>query len=278
MEYSFEFSVSIFGSDPNTIDGHVKRGGNENSNKIVLGVQGKNTDFSEVIIMDKAKLNEYFSSEAASREIAEEKDRSTEVASYGMSASGTWDDPEKKKELTQIPANTILITQGWRDVQEHPGGGGKIDYRTASGEARSLTEGVIVSVRGPSPGGPNYVIVASKKEDGQTVYARYYHLDPKSMVGLSVNKPVAVGDLLGREGTDGGIFPQHIDLGVSTSLVGDNLDFSKMVDASPVMEDGTRKLKALADSNPTNPAYADYKKKPIFKGGEKKPVSETLSN
>ena len=60
MEYSFEFSVSMFGSDPNTIDGHMKRGGNEKSNKIVIGIQGKNTDFSESVLMNSAEFNRDF--------------------------------------------------------------------------------------------------------------------------------------------------------------------------------------------------------------------------
>jgi len=69
MEYSFEFSVSIFGSDPNSIDGHIKQNGNEDNNKVVTAIQGRNTHFDETVGMDEVELkNSFLPSKAPEKE------------------------------------------------------------------------------------------------------------------------------------------------------------------------------------------------------------------
>ena len=65
MEYNFEFSVSIFGSDPNSIDGHIKQKGNEKNNKITTAIQGRNTHFDETVGMDETELKNNFPPEKA---------------------------------------------------------------------------------------------------------------------------------------------------------------------------------------------------------------------
>jgi len=60
MEYNFEFSVSIFGSDPNSIDGHIEMNNNSGSDKIVVAIQGRNTHFDETVGMDETELKSYF--------------------------------------------------------------------------------------------------------------------------------------------------------------------------------------------------------------------------
>jgi hypothetical protein len=64
MEYNFEFSVSIFGSDPNSIDGHIKQNGNEKNNKVTTAIQGRNTHFDETVGMDEVELKNSFPPES----------------------------------------------------------------------------------------------------------------------------------------------------------------------------------------------------------------------
>jgi hypothetical protein len=274
MEYNFEFSVSMFGSDPNTIDGHIKRGGNEKSDKIIIGRQGKNTDFSKSVLMDVDELNTYFILEPIPDVVAHsysEKEEQNEQSFYGKrTAPGYWDTLEGRESLAKVPDNSIRVTRGWKDGESHDG---KVDYRTASGMVRSFTEGTIVSVGGPSPGGPNFVVVESKDQSGQTIYTRYYHLDPDSMGDLSRGKTVPVGAVLGKEGTDGGKYPPHVDLAVSTSLNGKNIDFNNMIDASPMMNEGFRKLNELAKAELVTTEYSDYLNVD-YKHGKKTNASE----
>jgi len=65
MEYNFEFSVSIFGSDPNSIDGHIEMNNNSGSDKIVVAIQGRNTHFDETVGMDETELKNNFPPEKA---------------------------------------------------------------------------------------------------------------------------------------------------------------------------------------------------------------------
>jgi hypothetical protein len=60
MEYTIEFMIACFGPDFDKIDGHVKKNGNEASNKIKYAIQGQNTDFDEVVQMNKTELNTWF--------------------------------------------------------------------------------------------------------------------------------------------------------------------------------------------------------------------------
>jgi hypothetical protein len=111
-------------------------------------------------------------------------------------------------------------------------------------------------------------VIVKSDFNGKTVYTRYYHLDPDSMGDLKKGAVVPVGAVLGKEGTDGGKYPQHVDLAVCTAVAGRNIDFSTIEDASPIMEEGVRQLHALAKANPNSPDYSDYKNKPVFKHGE----------
>jgi hypothetical protein len=60
LDYSFEFTVSSFGTDTNSIEGHVKKNKNDKSNTVITAIQGRNTDFLSTVQMNSAELNRYF--------------------------------------------------------------------------------------------------------------------------------------------------------------------------------------------------------------------------
>jgi len=66
MTYNFEFVVSAFNDD--TIEGHVRKNGNEYSSRVVLDIQGQDTSFSRTARMDTSELNENFRYDRVPRE------------------------------------------------------------------------------------------------------------------------------------------------------------------------------------------------------------------
>jgi len=60
LDYSFEFTVSSFGTDTNSIEGHVKKNKNDQSNTVVTAIQGYNTRFLTSVQMSLEELNKTF--------------------------------------------------------------------------------------------------------------------------------------------------------------------------------------------------------------------------
>jgi murein DD-endopeptidase MepM/ murein hydrolase activator NlpD len=249
LDYSFEFTVSSFGTDTNSIEGHVKKNKNDKNNTVITAIQGRNTDFLSTVQMNSAELNKYFppSPKPPEEYAYSDTETSNEYAFYNT--------PSGKASVASMPPDTFRITRGGGDVEDH---NGKVDYRTSSGKVRSLTSGKIHSIQQSDGtyGAPCFVVVESEFE-GQKIYTRYYHLTPDSVKSLSEGQEIEIGTLIGEEGTDGGKYPPHTDFEVTTALVGLNTDHKTRIDATAVLNEG---LKVLNEKAKTDNQFSDYKK------------------
>lgn len=246
MDYSFEFIVSSFGLDLQGVDGHISKNDNYLNRDVNVALQGSNIDFKTIIGLDTDELNRYFP-------IDEVPDPSL----YDYS------DKERKDELdfwstgdaVKIPEGVFRITRGWRDGEGH---GGKCDFRTHTGTVYSATEGTVVNVKvSPYRGGSNYVLVKSVWE-GKDVYVRYFHIAYGSHK-VKVWDSVHIGTVLGREGTDGGVYPPHCDFEVR-KIAGLNANYfdGERLEATPILDNMWKVLNPQAETNGTY--EKDFKK------------------
>jgi murein DD-endopeptidase MepM/ murein hydrolase activator NlpD len=246
MEYSFEFVVSSFGTDLQGVDGHLSRDNNKSDNEVKVAIQGFNIGFKTVIGLDAEENNKYFPPDSIPEpSLYDYKiDELREELDY-YSKSG-------ETSVVAIPEGVFKVTRGWIDGETH---GGKCDFRTHTGYVYAATEGEVYKVRKSYvKGGSNYIIVKSDW-GGTPIYVRYYHLNTDS-ISLNPGDYVVVGERIGREGTDGGAYPQHCDFEVK-KIVGTNPDYvdCQRIECSPILDAMWNKLHSLADI----PEYSDFK-------------------
>lgn len=249
MEYSLEFIVSSFGVDLQDVEGHVSRENNYLDNKVHIALQGSDIEFKTIFGLDTNELNTYFP-------IAEVPDPSL----YDYSDKEAREEVEffeNKNEggVVAIPEGVFRITRGWRDNEGH---GGKCDFRTHTGTVYSATAGTVQVVKSsPYYGGSNYVIVESEF-NGEQIYVRYFHLAYGS-VRLRKGDTVEIGTVVGREGTDGGKYPQHCDFG-ARKVVGTNTNYldCPVFEVSPILDNMWKTLHPKAEYDGT--FEKDFKK------------------
>ena len=266
IDYNFEFIVSGLRGDK--IDGHLRQGDNDLNPSVEISIQGQDTSFIKTVRMSEEELNKHYKIDPKVQysqmsynyeefELYDEQDYYNPVPN----SSGYWDTPEGRAKVSPVPPDTIRVARGGLDGEGHDG---KIDYRTSSGEIRSLTEGVIFQKAW------NFIVVKSKVVDNGKVrdaYVRYYHIDSESMTSLPVGTEIRPGDLLGSEGTDNGKYPPHCDFEVrafdGASLNNVQYKDAERIDATTVFNTGVNRLKEAGNT--------DYQKTE-YKHGNKKGV------
>lgn len=222
IEYNFEFVVAGVRGD--FFDGHLRKDNNDSNPKVEISIQGEDMELTKTVRMDEDQLNEYYKTESIGSNISFEQeydiDEATNEATYSTDLPttgnpGYWIDSKGVQHpVSIVPANTVKVTRGGRDEEGH---GLKVDYRTGSGDIRSLSDGVVTEV-GRASDGEYYVIVKTQVPyNGQMVdaYVRYYHMDPQSLGSVSPGASVPAGSLVGTERYEGSTkYPPHCDLAV----------------------------------------------------------------
>jgi GH24 family phage-related lysozyme (muramidase) len=116
MDYSFEFTESIFGSDPNTVEGHVKKNGNNKSNKIVNAIQGKNINFDTSVYMDLAEMQRYFPIQEDSNTVSPTNQAGPQYQVVQLSGDVTKDTMAQLKIDEGYRNDTYYDSQGYLTV------------------------------------------------------------------------------------------------------------------------------------------------------------------
>jgi hypothetical protein len=253
MEYSFEFIVSSFGILYPGVEGHVSMEDNQLDNQVHISLQGENVGFTPILGLDQNELNSYFPLSDAkdptlydytTREYSDEKKFFGDPLENGVSPIGP---------------GIFRITRGWRDGEPHGDPNMKCDFRTHTGTVYSATDGTVWKVQKSTLyGGSNYIIVSTNFR-GTSLYVRYYHLDINSIV-LVVGATVSVGSVIGHEGTDNGMYPQHCDFGarIINPLASNYLDCVEF-QVNPILDDMWRTLHNRAISAPiVDPIRLDF--------------------
>lgn len=222
IEYNFEFVVAGLRGD--FFDGHLRKADNDLNPRVEISTQGDDMELTKTVRMDEDELNKYY-------EMAPVKSQTLyDVGSDPVDAANDpptdakkdyWTDSKGVKHpVSVVPEGQVRVSRGGLDGEPHKDKNGninlKIDYRTGSGEIRSLSSGVVV-VSQLSTEGEWYVVVKTKVPyNGEMVdgYVKYYHLDP-ALANVVVGSVVEPGSSLGFERYEGSVaYPPHCDLQV----------------------------------------------------------------
>jgi murein DD-endopeptidase MepM/ murein hydrolase activator NlpD len=244
MDYSFEFIVASFGIIYPDAEGHVSMDDNYKDNQVHVALQGENTGFTQILGLDENELNTYFP-----------VDEVSDPTLYDYSARETNDEKtffssSSETTVTPVEEGVFRITRGWRDGEPHGDPNNKCDFRTHTGTVYSATDGTVWKTQKSSLyGGANYIIVSTSYK-GTPVYVRYYHLSTDS-IKLVVGQDVKVGDVIGHEGTDNGMYPQHCDFGarIINSSLPNYLDCAEF-QVNGILDDMWKTLHGRANSAP----------------------------
>jgi hypothetical protein len=253
MEYSFEFIVASFGIIYPDAEGHVSMEGNYLDNQVHLALQGENIGFTPILGLDENELNTYFPADEVKDptlydySVRETKDERTFFSNSSETA------------VAPIAKGIFRITRGWRDGEPHGDPNNKCDFRTHTGTVYSATDGTVWKTQRSSLyGGANYIIVSTNFR-GTPIYVRYYHLSMDS-IRLIVGQDVKIGDVIGHEGTDNGMYPQHCDFGARIiSPVSPNYLDCTEFQVNPILDEMWKTLHGRAFNAPvTDPLRLDF--------------------
>lgn len=279
LEYNFEFVIS--GLRGFGFEGHLRMNDNDKDSpggsgppEIEFAIQGSEVTLAPyAVLMDSKQaskdynldtfpLREPAESLMSQQEIDEEIEYYREQ--YRKDFGTEPPPPGQPTPAVPVAANTVRVTQGGDDADTHVGNANAIDYRTSSGEIRSLTDGKVVQIYDGGPGRKalHFIVIASTVK-GKLVHVRYFHLDMSTTPDtLKEGSTITAGTLLGGEGTDGGEYTQHCHFEVRepSSKTGNFIDL-KSIPARSVFNSGVQTLKTKGYSDYNTVQYKHGKKR-----------------
>ena len=274
--YNFEFVVAGVRGD--TFDGHLRKGDNDRAGSVQVSIQGEDMELTKTLRMNEEELNDYYKMSAIPQFSSTEYsyDELERLDELNLSLDEPWGNDKRgyyidskgvNRPVAVVPDNTTKVTRGGLDEEDH---GGKIDYRTGTGQIRALSDGRVISTA-LAGDGEYYVLTRTKVNyNGVMVdaYVRYYHMDPLSISGLTAGSTIGAGTFLGSERYTGSDYPPHCDLEVRIiDPANPGYSAAFRIDATNYFNQGTKTLGAMA-TYPDGGQQKDYGTI-VYKHGEK---------